>query len=72
MLSGQEPEIVQALKKHPDGATIDVLAKMLKLPEDKVRNRIDTARYRGGYNIVNVEHRTFQLKSGTWRGTRRN
>ena len=72
MLLGQEPEIVQALRKHPDGATIEMLAQMLKLTEGKVRDRIDSARYgRGKYNIARIGDKTFQLKPGTWRGRRK-
>ena len=69
MFSGQEPEIVQAPRKHSDGTTIDMLAQMLKLTEGQVRKRIDSAHYgRGKYNIMNIGDKTFQLKPGIWRG----
>lgn len=67
MLSGQEPEIVQALREHPDGTTTDMLARNLKLTEGQVRDRIDSARYgRKKYNIVNIGDKTFQLRPGIW------
>ena len=68
MPTGQEPEIVSVLRLHPDGAKIDVLAQMLGLTEDKVRDRIDAARYGPGkYNIERIAPKTFQLKCGIWR-----
>ncbi len=70
-MPSQEPDIIRVLKKHPDGAKIDKLAQILNLTEEKkVRNRIDSARYNKGYNIVNIEPRKFQLKCGTWTGRR--
>ena len=48
----QEPEIVNILRKHPDGATVETLRKAMGLPHHPqhkpVRNRIDRARYGPG------------------------
>lgn len=68
----QEPEIVNVLRKHPDGATVETLAQALGLTEapDHVRDRIDSARYGPGkYNIVNVNKgfKTFKLMPGVYR-----
>lgn len=66
----QEPEIVNVLRKHPDGATVETLAKALGLVYDKeVRNRINSAR-RGKvrYNVVRIAENTFQLQPGVWPG----
>ena len=66
--SGEKPWIVQLLERYPDGATINELAKVMKLTEKQARGHIDRARIPGGWNIKNVERRIFKLVEGTWRG----
>ena len=66
----RELEIVNVLRQHPDGATVETLAKAVGLVYDKeVRNRIDSARRgRVRYNIVRIAEMTFQLQPGVWPG----
>lgn len=66
-LNEHELEIINVLRRHPDGATVETLRKAMGLPHapqhKPVRNRIDSAR-RAGYNIVRIAPNTFQLHPG--------
>ena len=66
-MSTHKPEIVRVMEIYPDGATVEELMKEMRLSDKEVRNRIDAARVSARqWNIVRVDHRTFQLMPGNW------
>jgi len=62
MQARQEPPVVTVLRAQPERrASIDAITAALKCTEKQARTAIDKARL-DGFNIKNVDVRTFQLQ----------